>query len=266
MIMKLRYISMELSYRDNYDDKYAYAFYCHTRFISNYLSKAIRKDRYETHKDYNAIFIEVGSEHDSFIGGPECLFVFVPFYKERYERSIEIQDVSYYLELFNQGLRKASMYDDIPWCVFETALRSFEMNGCRNEWIYKKTIFREINLKVEMHCELTTNDFGLRILFFDFKQKKLLCKGVALATEANELHYEHLFRGIKLIEDSIGIFDFTNRIFVYFNIEDIKNGVFRIQYQDYDADRNSSIKGYYDSYIEAIKRALVKNDALDNRL
>ena len=42
--------------------------------------------------------------------------------------------------------------------------------------------------------------------------------------------------------------------------------VFRIQYQDYDADRNSSIKGYYDSYIEAIKRALVKNDALDNRL
>ena len=178
MIMKLRYISMELSYRDNYDDKYAYAFYCHTRFISNYLSKAIRKDRYETHKDYNAIFIEVGSEHDSFIGGPECLFVFVPFYKERYERSIEIQDVSYYLELFNQGLRKASMYDDIPWCVFETALRSFEMNGCRNEWIYKKTIFREINLKVEMHCELTTNDFGLRILFFDFKQKKMLCKGV----------------------------------------------------------------------------------------
>lgn len=52
---------MELSYRDNYEDKYAYAFYCHTRFISNYLSKAIRKDRYETHKDYNAIFIEVGS-------------------------------------------------------------------------------------------------------------------------------------------------------------------------------------------------------------
>lgn len=136
---------MELSYRDNYEDKYAYAFYCHTRFISNYLSKAIRKDRYETHKDYNAIFIEVGSEHDSFIGGPECLFVFVPFYKERYERSIETQGVSYYLELFDIGLRKASMYDDIPWCVFETALRSFKMNGCRNEWIYKKTIFRERN-------------------------------------------------------------------------------------------------------------------------
>lgn len=139
---------MELSYRDNYEDKYAYVFYCHTRFISNYLSKAIRKDRYETHKDYNAIFIEVGSVHDSFNGGPECLFVFVPFYKEKYERSIENQDVSYYLELFNQGLRKASI----------------------------------------------------------------------------------------------------------------------IQYQDYDADRNSSIKGYYDSYIEAVKRALVKNDALDNRL
>ena len=112
-----------------------------------------------------------------------------------------------------------------------------------------------------MHCELTTNDFGLRILFFDFKQKKLLCKGVALATEANELHYEHLFRGVKLIEDEIAIFDFTNHIYVHFNIEHIKNGLFRIQYQDYDANKHSAVKGYYDTYIEAVKRALVKNNA-----
>lgn len=48
--------------------------------------------------------------------------------------------------------------------------------------------------------------------------------------------------------------------YVYFNIEDIKNGLFRIQYHDYDANKHSAVKGYYDTYIEAVQRALVKNE------
>ncbi|KXK24134.1 MAG: hypothetical protein UZ12_BCD005002200 [Bacteroidetes bacterium OLB12] len=117
--MTLRYIALGLDY-DTYiktDNKLRYQFQLHTRFISNYFSKAIRKYKFDTNGTFNMISISLLPDNGSVetkITAINVLETYLPFDQKRYEQIKGTEDCSYYLELLEQGFKKASEFKPIP--------------------------------------------------------------------------------------------------------------------------------------------------------
>ena len=61
--MKLRYIAISLAYDYPTSKEYRYEFECHSSYICNFLSKAIRKYKIEVEETYNMILIALGNCH-----------------------------------------------------------------------------------------------------------------------------------------------------------------------------------------------------------
>lgn len=242
--MKLRYIALVIS--ENYDcsDAFRVEFENHTRFISNYLSRTVRKFKYETDGSYNMILVKVGEENASYIGANNTMIVSVPFCQERYECIKGTEDCSYYLELCKEGFLKAAAFKDTSMQILQETIDSFCTNGYRNEWIYKKVLFRDIDLKVIMKCDFTTNHFRLNLEFQTVRNHKLLCSGTAIQTIPNEVAFDFLFRNVVLDHRRIYIVDRVECNFFYFDVDDIKQRVFALNVVDRPTD---SVDGkYYD--------------------
>lgn len=117
--MTLRYISIGLDY-DYYiqeNNKLRYEFKTHTRFISNYFSRAIRKVKFDTDNLFNMISISLLPKtilKQTDIKSNDVLKAYLPFNQERYEKIKGTEDCKYYLEVLEEGLKKASEFKPIP--------------------------------------------------------------------------------------------------------------------------------------------------------
>lgn len=209
--MNLRYIALGLDY-DTYikkDNKLRYEFQCHTRFISNYFSKAIRKYKFDTNGAFNMISITLCPENKlepTKITGLDVLKTYLPFDQKRYEKIKGTEDSSYYLELLEQGFKKASELKPIPLDTLLNLIKEFKKGGCKNEWLHKKKRFKEEDLEIILACEFTTNYFQLIATINQISTKKQLVKGVVIRTEPDEVLFDKMFKDIY-IDDNIIITD-----------------------------------------------------------
>ena len=102
--MQLRYISLNLD-RKTFGNEYGYDFLLHTRFISNYFSRAIRKHKYHTDGSFNMLSID--GTYD--IVSPKIvpmtvLKITLEFNKEKYPQIRGTTNCDYYLELLEKGM------------------------------------------------------------------------------------------------------------------------------------------------------------------
>ena len=209
--MTLRYIALGLDY-DTYiktDNKLRYLFQLHTSFISNYFSKAIRKYKFDTKGTFNMISISLLPDNGSLetkITAINVLETYLPFDQKRYEQIKGTEDCSYYLELLEQGFKKASEFKPIPLDTLLNLIEEFEKGGCKNEWLHKKKRFKEEDLEVVLTCEFTTNYFQLIATINQISTKKQLVKEVIIRTEPDEVLFDKMFKDIY-IDDNIIITD-----------------------------------------------------------
>lgn len=228
--MNLNYISLELEY-DMYaklDNDYRYQFQSHTRYISNYFSKIIRKKRYKTDSTFNMISIDLVESELRDLNPPmivpfDVLKVEIPFDKKRYEKIKGSKDCSYYLELLEQGFMKASEFKPIPLDILLDIIENFKDNGCKNIWLHKKKRFKDVDLEIVLTCEFTTNYFQLIVTINQISTKKELVKGVILRTEPDEVVFEGMFKDIK-VDKEIIITDSTDSTIVIINKENVFKG------------------------------------------
>lgn len=205
--MNLRYIAIGLD-RDIYDNAYSYDFRLRTRFISNYLSKEIRKIKYVTDGSFNMISVRLSNRVIITAIVPlEVLCVNIMFDKDSYERIKGTEDYNYYLELFDQGFRKASEFKPIPLTELQYLLAEFKKGGCKNEWLHKKKKFKEEDIEVVLICKFTTAYFHLDITINQISSKVELVNGTVLSTEPNEILYEKMFKDILVVNNKIIITD-----------------------------------------------------------
>jgi hypothetical protein len=209
--MNLRYISLGLDY-DFYikeDNKLRYEFHLHTRFISNYFSKAIRKYNYKTDGTFNMISIALLPQERieiTNIKAIDVLKTYLPFNQKRYEQEKGTETCNYYLEVLEEGLRKASEHKKIPLEMLLGLITDFKLGGCKNEWIHKKKRFKEEDLEVILFCEFTTNYFQLRVKINQLSAKKELVNGIVIKTEPDEVLFEKMYKDV-IIEKNIIIKD-----------------------------------------------------------
>lgn len=205
--MQLRYISLNLN-RKIFGNDYGYDFLLHTRFISNYFSKAIRKYKYETDGSYNMISID-GSDQivSPHIVPLSTLKVNLNFNKDRYAETRGTSNCDYYLELLEEGFKQADKFTSIPIEILLQILSEFKENNCKNEWLHKKKRFKEDDLEILLTCEFTTNYFRVMVTVIQITTKYELARGPIITTEPDEVLFEKMFKDILVDKNHIIITD-----------------------------------------------------------
>ena len=233
--MYLQYITIVTN--DNIGDgEYQSQFRYHTRFICHYLSKAIRKYRFETDGTFKMICITVGDCFSPKID-IDVLEVSVPFDKMRYEAIKGTNDCSYYLELFKQGFKIAKKFKDIPFSTLNTLITDFEKKDCIHSWLHLKKIFKQFNLKLKLIAQFTTNDYTLTASFLDMKDQ-LICSGVIIRTLPDEVFFEKTIKDVIIRNKTIVFLDYNKQDFITMELNNIINGDFIFSFSEYPDPNN----------------------------
>ncbi|UKB82728.1 hypothetical protein LF887_17135 [Chryseobacterium sp. MEBOG06] len=261
--MTLRYIAIGLDY-DYYkqeNNKLRYEFQTHTRFISNYFSRAIRKVKFDTGNEFNMISISLLPEtilKQTDIKSNDVLKAYLPFDQKRYEKIKGTEDCGYYLEILEKGVKKASEFKPIPLDELLNLIDEFKKGGCKNEWIHKKKRFKEIDIEVILTCEFTTNYFQLIATINQISTKKELTRGIVIKTIPDEIHFDKMFNDILIYKNFIVITDNADGAMALINIKDAKKGKFEktfapyIYSDDYTKEENEEYEKTHNRVIEIL--------------
>lgn len=258
--MTLRYITLMLE--DEVRGRmYSSDFTYHTRFISNYFSRAIRKYRFDTNGIYNMISVALLPENKlkpTKITAINVLETYLPFDQKRYEQIKGTDDCSYYLELLEQGFKKASEFKPIPLDTLLSLIEEFKKGGCKNEWLHKKRRFKEEDLEVVLTCDFNTHYFQLVTVINQISTKKQLVRGIAIKTKPDEIHFEKMFKDILTYKNFIVITDASDGARVLIDIDDAKKGVFNktfapyIYSDDYTEEENLRFEATHNEVIKIL--------------
>jgi len=222
--MTLYYLYLGLDYHTycKNENDFRYQFQKHTCFISNYMSKVIRKYRFKTDGTFNMISValtEYGVKETSIIP-IEVLKVFLPFDRNRYEAIKGTSEFEYYLELLEAGYRKAAEFKEIPLEILLNLIEEFRANGCTNEWLIRKRKFKNFDLEIILTGHFTTNDLHFDMSIKQISTKQVLAQGTIYSTNADENSYGGYFKDI-IIDDDIFLIDEFKTSALKINFKDI---------------------------------------------
>lgn len=258
--MKLRYISLhiESEYDSGIDKNFSYKFSDNSRFISNYLSKAVRKFKIEI-DNFKMISIcpsdKINEITVRLLPYDEVLKIEIPFHKDEQQSYLEIMSwekrYEYYLSLIEKGFRIANTYCDIQLDRLLEMTEQFRANNYKNDWLFAKKILREHDLYLFFKCYFTHCDFRLELEVYNHDKNSLLLKKIVLQTEPSEFCYDYRFRKIEMLPDKIIIWDNHEPAFE-FDIELLSKGIFNITRLNDEKERfKRDIK--MKNYIQRIK-------------
>ncbi|WP_321438180.1 hypothetical protein [uncultured Bacteroides sp.] len=228
--MNLYYIHLGLDYYDYIEsnNELRYEFQQHTNFIDDYFSKAIRKHKYRTDGTYNMISVsatEFELKSTKLQGFGDVIGVNLPFDRNRYEKIKGTEDCSYYLELLEEGFKKASEFKEIPLETLLNIIEEFKQGGYKNEWVHKKKRFKEDDLEVVLICQFTTNYFQLVATINQISTKKEVVSGVLIRTEVGVSIHEGMYKDVLVKDDEILITDKSDSPRIRINKAKIFDGV-----------------------------------------
>lgn len=235
--MKLRYFFLTID--DSVGDlTYQSHFEYHTYFIGHYLSKEVRKLKFETDGTFKAINVTAGMPSSGYEYVNECLCVGVPFDAGRYDNADEKSRCKYYVELMKTGILKTAKIKKIPVDEIMELLASLEANNYIYTWKLKNISIPEYNLKLKFNCYLTTNDFTIRLSAYE--KKTLICEGNIVRTLPDYIHFGGY--KVKLKGKSIVVYwSRTDTEYLSIDVEDLANGKLVVKplppsknHEDYD--------------------------------
>lgn len=263
--MKLRYIALGL---DEYiaGNMYSSIFDYHTRFICNYLSRMIRKVKFETDGTFNQIYIEVGEKKAPHIF-LDNLVVSVPFNKEKYEKAIKSKDCSYFADLLERGFEQARHFKPIPYEELLNILNEFKTNKYDNSWLIKQKIFRDENLKVKLMGHLTIDVFYATAHFYTYPKPQELCSGILFSTLPDEIHFAKTISDISVKGRKLFFHDyiFKEDEIIEIDIDKIKLGEYNYKFIEIPKHCINDIEslGWHQEYIKnwSYLNALISNGA-----
>lgn len=237
--MRIRYITLHIRWPHESgfpDEDFNDTFNWNARFISNYLSKAVRKLNLETDgtykmisvnpdakKNYSKIVSEFVLKNDILVSSEEL---------EQYSQMTRLMDrYEFYLSLLERGyLQAAEFKEGVPVEALLSLHQQFRDGGYKNEWLFKKKPLRDLGIYIYLNCYFTTFDFRLELEAYDLKSKGLVTKGVILQTPPNELCYDYKFKQITIEQDKLIILDFLSHPRFEVNLRDLSNGKFNVKY------------------------------------
>lgn len=231
--MKLRYIALwccnELD--NTLGEDFTFLFDFNSRFIANYLSKAVRKLKIETglYKMLSITLTPFGNSveiHD----WDQALSIkiqFTPKDKEYLLSLTKLEDrFEYFLSLLEQGYQMAVDAGHTEICIDQLLQlhETFRSGNYKNEWLWKKKQLRDKGIYIFFNCYFTTFDFKLVLDVYDLKKTKKICSGIIMRTAPDELCYDKDFKKLVITDEKIVILDFLGYPNFSINIQELTHG------------------------------------------
>lgn len=188
---------------DTYDSRFNY----HVSVIGYYLSMQVKKLKFETDGTFKAVSIEVGAEKPSFeiFSYLQTIEVRLPFDFDFYDNATQDQKYKYYVELIQEGLQIASEHKNIPLKELNSLLTELADNNFIYTWDFKNLRVPEYNLKIKFTCQLTTDDFILKMQAFRNKEKEPVCEGTVIRTMPDSIFFSGISKDIQVKNGRISI-------------------------------------------------------------
>ena len=185
--------------------EYYSAFFFKCRFIGNYLLRKIKENKIHS-TDYNRLFIEAGVNNDkpSYVFD-HSLVVSIPFDIAAYDNLSKEELPDYFIQLYKEGIIKASQSHEIPLAFLLTKLIEFKDNDYLNEWEFKSKSFKEIGIKAVLNCKMTIDFFSLTLVLK--KKDEIVFSKEILSTLPDEIIYHWQFKEIALEGNEIKVLD-----------------------------------------------------------
>ena len=199
-------VSLEPDYNETaFQREYRSDFAFRCRFIGNYLRRQIKQIKFEP-IGYNRIFISACQ----FLVKPNNVFentlrVSVLFDKDYYDSLNRKGAMDYFIELYKNGILKASQTHEVPVEFLLNKLKEFKENNYLNEWEFKSKLFKEIGIKATLFCKMTMEFFSLKLLLR--KGGEIVFSEEILKTLPDEIIYHWQFKEIVLENNEIKVLD-----------------------------------------------------------
>ena len=248
--MNLRYIytGIHLTSPLEYTVDQDYCWDFNTNFISDYLSRKVRKLKIDV-PEFNMLYITVCKQpklRHQFSSCFKSLEVYLPFSQEDMDNLTRITNfterIEAYLSLYEKGYHLANEYCDIPVEKLLDINQQFREEGYRREWLFKKKIIKEYGIYVFFRCYFNSIDFRLELEVYNLKQTILLTKGVVLRTDPDRLCFGKEFnKGIQIDGNKMYLLNFLEERAFEFDLKQLSKGVFNsnwIEYRDYSKSLN----------------------------
>lgn len=206
-----------------------------TEFISNFLSKNVRKLKIDV-PDFNFLAICLCKSPNYRTRQWDCfksLDAYIPFSQADMDNVTRITNfeerMEAYLSIYERGYYIANEYCDIQIDKLLELNQMFRDSGYRNEWLFKKKMIREYGIYVFFKCYFTSIDFRLELEVYNLKQTELLTKGVVLRTGPSHIFFSKDFnKGICVEDDKMYLLDFLDTPFFMFDLKKLSNGCFNV--------------------------------------
>jgi len=232
--MTLRYIALYIDSDAGISKEFQNAFNYNTRFIGNYLSKKIRPFKVKTDGTFNMIAVAPSKSkiEECKIVGDKALLARVRFDAAYYNGLGPNEKNEYYLQLLELGYSLCGKNKTIPIEVLLDLHNQFRAGDYKNEWLHKKKKFKEEGIEVFLKCFFTSEEFRLEMLIIDLTKNKEVASGVVLRTEPDEVHFDRLFKDVKIEGEKLIITEYLDRPKFEFRLGDLRNGQFSYTIKD----------------------------------
>ena len=215
--MNLRYIytGIHNTSPTEYTKDQDYCWDFNTNFISDYLSRKVRKLKIDV-PEFNMLNITVCKrpkmKHDLY-AFLKSLNVYLPFSQGDMDNLTRITNfterIEAYLSIYEKGYYLANEYCDIPVGILLGLHQQFREEGYRHEWLFKKKIIKEYGIYVFFKCYFTSIDFRLELEVYNQKPTILLTKGVVLQKLPDWICFGKDFnKGIQIDGNKMYLLDF----------------------------------------------------------
>lgn len=236
--MNLRYINLNTTYESekNLGYDFCYTFNFNVTFITDYISKAIRKLKIEI-ETYNCLSIELTKEQDSCRMGlgpaEKSLIVSLNFTEQDRDKLCNIRNLSqrfeFYLDLIEKGYQIALKHghNEIQILKLLHINEEFRQNNYKNEWIWKKKAIKELDLYLVFNCYFTSFFFRLELVAFNSKKNKFIAQGDIMNRPPDRLCFDKDFKGLSIKSEKIVILDFLGHPIYEVDLKKLRKGVFK---------------------------------------
>jgi len=226
--MKLRYILLRADYA-SYDEDFFVVFMDNVRFISNYLSRNIRKYKVETDGTFKMLSVSITNASDScLLRAENVLEVNVHLSEYSMHNYLNMKDekarFEFYLSILEKGYLIASNYKNIPYEQLLSLHQEFRQGGYLNEKLFKTKQLKEYGINIKLiHC-LSSYDYKLRLFVFDLK-KELIGQGVIYHTFPDEILFDKNVRHLVIDDSKLIITDFLDHPQFVCSLTDLSKGI-----------------------------------------
>lgn len=196
----------------------------HVFYLGYYLSQNLRKIKFVTDGTFDAIHIIVGLSFDSVELKNRSLTINLHFDFKFYDNADEKTRCTYSIELMTRALQIASENKYIPLKTLIGNLKDLADNGYVDCWKFKDMTIPEYNLKIKLICQLSTNDFILKIMAFNKKNTVLVCEGNVLRTKPDDIYFSYISKKVKIKNGEIVISSTWDTELLSIELERLSNG------------------------------------------